>query len=98
MATINLPKRKHRNGSKKDSESHRWVHGTTRWKKLRLEYMRLHPLCEKCAEDNVITSATQVHHIIPIASGDGMFEKKGLGFDYYNLMALCEACHILIHK
>ena len=55
--------------------------GYTRlWQKIRLMFLRAHPVCEKCGQ-----AATEVHHIKPLAHGG----THAAG----NLMALCKACH-----
>lgn len=55
--------------------------GYTRlWQKIRLMFLRQHPLCEKCGQ-----SANEVHHIKPLAHGG----THGAG----NLAALCKSCH-----
>jgi 5-methylcytosine-specific restriction protein A len=51
-----------------------------RWRKLRLMYLRAHPLCETCGDPAIIAD-----HIIPKAAG---------GEDSWeNLQALCQTCH-----
>lgn len=51
-----------------------------RWRKLRLMYLRAHPLCAECG-----APATDVHHLRPKAAG---------GPDAWdNLQSLCHACH-----
>lgn len=60
-----------------------------RWKKIRYEYIRSHPLCEKCLAEGRATEANVVHHITPLADG-GTHARE-------NLMALCTSCHSRIH-
>jgi 5-methylcytosine-specific restriction protein A len=74
--------------SKRGSSSERGYDG--RWQKARLTYLRHHPLCEKCQENNLITLAVLVHHIIPISDGGDRLNPD-------NLMALCNKCHEEIH-
>ena len=101
----NLFKRKHWSDykrytkpSKRDNVIHNLVYNTKRWKLLRLEKLRNQPLCERCLMNNKITSAIDVHHILPISNGKDDFDKAKLGFDYNNLMSVCKDCHKLIHK
>jgi len=60
-----------------------------RWRKIRYEYMKAHPLCERCLLEGRTVEAREVHHIIPLADG-GTHATE-------NLMALCKSCHSKIH-
>ena len=60
------------------------------WRKVRLAYLRLHPLCEMCEKEGKIVPAGLVHHIKEIKDG-------GARLDFSNLMALCDECHEKIH-
>ena len=55
------------------------------WRKLRARFLNRHPLCEQCRLNGKYTSATEVHHIKPLADGGTNDES--------NLMALCKSCH-----
>lgn len=91
------PKREY-NSSKRNNEIHKYVYNTSYWKKLRLEYLRLHPLCEECQSKGKVSAAVDVHHIMPISTGKNINEKQQLGYDWNNLMALCDNCHKLKHQ
>ena len=56
-----------------------------RWRKLRGRFLDEHPLCEQCLSVGRYTTATEVHHIKPLADGGSN--------DGKNLMALCKSCH-----
>ncbi len=57
----------------------------SRWRRLRMMFLRAHPLCADCSGAGLTTAATDVHHII--AKRDG-------GADAWeNLEALCHSCH-----
>lgn len=73
------------------------VYNTTTWRKLRAAYLMEHPLCEVCLSENITTPASEVHHKTEISNGDTIDEMKEIGFDYSNLMGLCEYHHNLIH-
>lgn len=100
MPTIELryhPNKKKKNYPKKNIENHIAVYNTDTWRKLRIIYLKNNPLCEKCKENNILTLATLVHHRNEISNGKTILDKKLLGYDYTNLMALCSDCHIKIH-
>ncbi len=56
-----------------------------RWQKIRLWYLRKHPLCAHCQAAGRVEAATDVHHKIPKRDG-GTDEED-------NLEALCHSCH-----
>ena len=58
------------------------------WKHIRDRYIKAHPLCARCAKDEKVTLAEEVHHIKPLAHGGTNDED--------NLMSLCKSCHSLI--
>lgn len=94
MATINLLPNKSKRGSKKNNDIHAAVYNTYRWKRLRLNYLSIHPICECC--DNAL--AIDVHHIKEISKGSSIEEYKLIGYDENNLMALCKECHKAKHN
>ena len=57
------------------------------WRKFRLAYLRQHPLCEDCLEQNIVTPATEPHHLIKLRKAP---DRK---YDESNLRALCKPCH-----
>lgn len=67
----------------------------TAWRKERDNYLREHPLCEKCLEKGKITPAQDIHHKkSPFKNGEINWN---LLYDVNNLMALCKECHGNIH-
>lgn len=60
------------------------------WQRVRLAYLRQHPLCEIHQEQGETVVATLVHHKTPIQEG-------GPRLDFNNLQALCNECHEAIH-
>jgi 5-methylcytosine-specific restriction protein A len=58
------------------------------WKQIRDRYIAAHPLCEECKNDNRLTPAKEVHHILRLSAGGDNSEN--------NLMALCKSCHSTI--
>lgn len=57
----------------------------SRWRRLRMMYLREHPLCVVCAAEKRIVPATEVDHIVP--------KREGGSDDDDNLQALCKVCH-----
>lgn len=74
------------------------VYNTSQWRKLREAYIMEHPLCERCLEENKISPATEVHHVVPISKAQSELQMKELGFNPTNLQALCEKCHDKVHN
>lgn len=67
----------------------------TAWRKERDNYLREHPLCEKCLEKGKITPAQDIHHKkSPFKNGEINWN---LLYDVNNLMSLCKECHGNIH-
>lgn len=57
----------------------------SRWRKIRNQHIREHPLCVHCFEKGRMTAAQEVHHIRPLAHG-GTHAPE-------NLQSLCKPCH-----
>lgn len=74
------------------------IYNTDRWRKLRLNYLSQHPLCEECLKKGIIRSAKDIHHIISFMTTDDMCERERLAFDSSNLQALCRECHNKEHN
>lgn len=82
------------------SKTYQHLLNSKRWKAIRQEYLRAHPLCERCQADGKIVSAMDVHHIIPVESGRTLNEMVRLCYNMEgtnNLQALCVPCHIAVH-
>jgi len=101
MATINLipNKRKEERAkglydSKENNTIHSVVYNTTRWRKLRINYLVNNPICEECK----LNLSIDVHHITHISEGRNKDDMKRIGFNEKNLMALCKECHKEKHK
>lgn len=56
-----------------------------RWQRLRKMHLARYPLCVDCAARGIVTAATDVDHIIPLAA-DGTHADD-------NLQSLCHSCH-----
>ena len=57
------------------------------WLKVRMRVLRRQPWCAICHSEGLVTIATEVDHIIPMAKG-------GARLDLANLQPLCRPCHI----
>ena len=72
-----------------------------RWKTIRANYLRQHPLCERCLREGpYYRSAVDVHHRVPVESAKNEQEMERLAYnmDGGNLEALCIPCHIKTHQ
>jgi len=80
-----------------------------RWKMIRADYLRQHPLCERCRREGIaagvlpdgyVTSAVDVHHKTPVERGRTPQEMEWLAYNLggNNLEALCIPCHIKTHQ
>lgn len=69
-----------------------------RWRALRRKALARHPACVRCESQGRITVATEVHHVVPCEGAATEAEMKRLMFDPHNLMPVCHACHVELHK
>jgi len=96
MPTIYKPAKKvykRKTVSKRGNENHAAVYNTVTWKKLRIEYLKQHPICEICEAKGKVSNIADVHHKTPISTANTKHGKQILGFDWSNLQSLCTACH-----
>ena len=63
------------------------LYNTNRWKTLRKQFLREHPLCEECKKNGVVEAATVVDHIKPHQGDEELF------WDQNNWQSLCKQCH-----
>lgn len=71
---------------------------TRRWRALRRDILTAHPLCERCLEEGLTESATEVHHIRPVDEVYDIGQKLQRLYDPANLRALCHRCHVEVHR
>jgi len=57
----------------------------SRWSRIRAVHLAIEPLCRACKAKGFIVVATQVDHMVPLASGGTHAED--------NLQSLCASCH-----
>ncbi len=88
------------------SKEYQRLLNSKRWKRLRAWYLNLHPLCERCIEEGeaagipggYVSSAVDVHHIVPVESAKSPQEMERLCYSVSNLRALCITCHKATHR
>ena len=57
------------------------------WQRLRLWHLRQQPLCVACEARGIVTAASLVDHVVPIAIDPSR------RLDPTNLRSLCRSCH-----
>ena len=60
---------------------------SSKWQKVRREYLTAHPLCVLCQKEGRYRKATVVDHIVPHRGDQKLF------WDRSNWQALCKPCH-----
>lgn len=71
------------------------AYNTTAWKKLRLAYMKEHPLCEECLNNGKVKAADSIHHKQSPFIGNTV--NWALFLDRDNLESICAECHARVH-
>lgn len=69
-----------------------------KWKRIRDEYIKAHPLCERCEAEGRTRPVEEVHHIIPVAYIRDPERMRALAYDKTNLQSLCSDCHHAVHE
>ena len=99
MPTLNKAKKKNKTrhvGENKAKVAK--IYNSSNWKKLRNAYLMQNPLCAECLEKGIVTPAVEVHHVIPILSGNDEMEMLELALNPNNLKSLCFDCHHEVHN
>lgn len=102
MTYINLPKKRLREESPdvpltEQKLLRREFYNNTKWRKLRIEFLKLHPLCEQCLREGRVTSADQVHHKRSPFNYKEKTINWDLGLDPDNLESICGYHHGIEH-
>lgn len=63
-----------------------------KWQRLRLSFLKKHPLCVYCAKEGRTTEAKVVDHIVPHRGDSKLF------WDQKNWQPLCRSCHSRIKQ
>lgn len=79
------------------SKEYQRLLNSKRWKTLRADYLRAHPLCEMCEAEGYVVASIDCHHRKPVESAKTQTEMERLCYDWNNLQALCIPCHIKVH-
>ncbi len=58
-----------------------------RWRSVRKQFLQEHPFCIRCQQNNKLTPATVVDHMIPHRGDQVLF------WDKTNWQPLCKQCH-----
>jgi len=69
------------------SSHYKHLYNSSRWRRLRIQFIRVHPLCEVCKRKGVVNAAEIVDHIKPHQGNEGLFWNES------NWQALCKSCH-----
>lgn len=64
-----------------------YLYNTSRWRRLRKQFLHKHPLCEACKRKGIVIVATVVDHIKPHQGDEKLF------WDESNWQSLCKSCH-----
>lgn len=71
----------------KTSRPFKHLYNTSRWKKLRKQFLQEHPLCVECKFKGAIKAAIVVDHIEAHKGDEGLFWNQS------NWQPLCKECH-----
>jgi 5-methylcytosine-specific restriction protein A len=82
-------------GMSKDRPRQTWADSPTgpspyasaAWKRLRVAWLRAHPLCATCEKQGRLRAASEVDHVIPHCGSRLLF------WDRSNLASICASCH-----
>lgn len=97
MPTLKKPNRYNRISQSIKRDERIAIYSSTKWQKLRLAKLQDQPLCEMCLKNDIITPATQVHHIKSFMDYNGT-ERLKYAYKLDNLMSICAVCHQKIHN
>ena len=75
----------------------RKFYNSVKWQKLRVLYLREHPLCEKCLNEGKVNPAEQVHHKRSPFNYKEKIINWELGLDPDNLESICSYHHGIEH-
>lgn len=68
------------------------------WKELRTWYKTIHPICEICERNGIVTPTDEIHHLRVFSSGIDEADKLRLLLDPNNVCSTCLYHHRLFHE
>ena len=71
----------------KESRPYKKLYNSSRWQRLRKQFLMKHPLCVECKKRDRVTPATVVDHVIPHKGNEELF------WSQENWQPLCKSCH-----
>ena len=88
-----------RNREKASRRNSHWnkYYSNKYWHELRNHYYMLHPCCECCDRQGIVTPTEEVHHIHKFSAGLTEKAKWNLLLNENNLLACCKRHHDLAH-
>ncbi len=70
-----------------------------RWREVKtIVWRRAQGLCEQCADEGIVRSGVDCHHIVPVESAKSIPEMERLAYDVNNIRLLCIEHHIAVHQ
>lgn len=69
-----------------EARAYRRLYKTARWKSLRITKLTEQPLCEWCLEQEIVTPASEVHHVVPHKGDEAIFWSGPF-------VSTCKPCH-----
>lgn len=74
-----------------DRPKQKRFYSSKRWRACRDVYLSTHPLCERCAQVGIASTAEHVHHKIELTEAN--YSNPMIALNPDNLEALCFECH-----
>lgn len=74
-----------------ESEPHRAIYFTRRWRDTRRRVLSQRPLCAECDRHGRVTLAAHVHHTVPLQTF--YLDDPDRAFNESELEGLCVSCH-----
>ena len=71
----------------RENRPYKKLYNSSRWQRLRKQFLMRHPLCVECKKRDRVTPATVVDHVIPHKGNEELF------WNQENWQALCKSCH-----
>jgi 5-methylcytosine-specific restriction protein A len=66
----------------KNCRPYSYLYNSSRWRRLRKQFLHKHPLCEECKRKGIVNAATVVDHIKPHQGDEGCSGMRATGRVY----------------